>query len=51
MATELRIEDGLDGAVNFNPWKARIVLILHENELWDKVNNISQSGHSSYNCS
>ena len=31
MATELRLEDRLDGA--------RIVLILQENELWDIVNN------------
>ena len=35
MATGLRLEDRLDGAVNFSPWKARIVLILQENDLWD----------------
>ena len=29
----------LDGAVNFSSWKARIVLILQEKELWDIVNN------------
>ena len=39
MATELRLEDRLDGAVNFSSWKARIVLILQENELWDIVNS------------
>ena len=38
MATILRIEDRMDGAVNFSPWKARIVLIPQENELWDIVN-------------
>ena len=32
--------DRLDGAVNFSPWKARIVLILQENELWELVNSI-----------
>ena len=37
MATGLRMEDRLDGAGNFVPWKARIVLILEENELWDEV--------------
>ena len=37
MATNLRLEDRLDGAGNFAPWKARIVLILEENELWDEV--------------
>ena len=39
MATKLTIEDRLDRAVNFSPWKARIVLILQENELWDIVNS------------
>ena len=37
MATELRLEDRLDGAGNFVPWKARLVLILEENGLWDEV--------------
>ena len=37
MATGLRLEDRLDGARNFVPWKARLVLILEENELWDEV--------------
>ena len=31
------MEDRLDGAGNFVPWKAKIVLILEENELWDEV--------------
>ena len=39
MATELGLEDRLDGAVNFSPCKARIVLILQETELWDIVNS------------
>ena len=39
MATGLRIEDRLDGAVNFSPWKARIVLILQDSELSDIVKN------------
>ena len=39
MATRLRLEDRLDGAGNFVPWKARLVLILEENELWDEVVN------------
>ena len=37
MATSLRLEDRLDGAGNFVPWKARIVLILEKNEQWDEV--------------
>jgi hypothetical protein len=37
MATGLRIEDRLDGAANFSSWKARIVLLFQENELWDIV--------------
>ena len=39
MATGLRLEDRLDGAGNFVPWKARLVLILEENKLWDEVVN------------
>ena len=36
----LRSEDRLDGAGNFVSWKAKIVLLLRENELWDEaVNN------------
>ena len=31
------MEDRLDGAGNFVPWKARTVLVLEENELWDEV--------------
>ena len=27
----------MDGVGNFVPWKAKIVLILEENELWDEV--------------
>ena len=37
MEKGLRLEDRLDGARNFVPWKARLVLILEENELWDEV--------------
>ena len=33
------MEDRLDGAGNFVPWKARILLILEENKLWDEVVN------------
>ena len=36
-STRLRMEDRLDGARNFISWKARIMLILEENELWDEV--------------
>ena len=39
MATGLRLKDMLDRAINFIPWKARIFLILQENELWDIVNS------------
>ena len=37
MATRLKLDDRLDEAGNFVPWKARLVLILEENELWDEV--------------
>ena len=35
----LRTEDRLDGAANFVSWKARILLVLRENQLWDEVVN------------
>jgi hypothetical protein len=35
----LRVEDRLAGASNWSPWKARIVLILEELELWDIVSS------------
>ena len=41
MVFGLRVEDRLDGAANFSPWKARISLILKENELWDIVHGTS----------
>ena len=37
MATSLRLEDRLDGAWKFVPWKARIVLILEESEPMHEV--------------
>ena len=38
MATSgLRVEDRLDGGGNWTPWKARIVLLLEEYELWEIV--------------
>ena len=42
MDAALRLEERLDGDGNFVPWKARIVLILEENELWDEVVHITQ---------
>jgi hypothetical protein len=39
----LRVEDRLAGAGNWSPWKARIVLILEELELWDIVSSPSGS--------
>ena len=41
MATGLRFVDRFDGAGNFVPWKARLVLILEENELWEEVVHIT----------
>ena len=38
MATSrLRVQDRLDGGGNWTPWKARIVLLLEECELWEFV--------------
>ena len=37
MATSLRVEDRLDGNINFSPWKERIKLLLREMGLWSIV--------------
>ena len=39
MASGLRFEDRLNGAMNFSPWKERIALLLEEHELWDIVHH------------
>ena len=36
----LRVEDRLDGGGNWTPWKARIVLLLEECEIWELVEHI-----------
>ena len=37
--TSVKVEDILDGASNFLPWKVRISMILKEQDLWDVVIN------------
>jgi hypothetical protein len=37
--TSVKFEDRLDGASNFLPWKARISVILKEQDLWEVVTN------------
>jgi hypothetical protein len=37
MVSTLRVEDRLEGATNFRAWKARILLLLEENDLKDYV--------------
>jgi hypothetical protein len=39
MATGLRVDDKLDGVVNFGAWKERMILLLQESELCDIVDN------------
>ena len=36
-ASQMRVEDRLAGASNWSPWKARMVFILEDLELWDIV--------------
>ena len=36
----LRVEDRLDGGGNWFPWRARIVLLLEECELWEIVESV-----------
>jgi hypothetical protein len=37
--TSVEVEDKLDGASNFFPWKERISVILKEQDLWDVIIN------------
>lgn len=37
MATRLRVEDRLDGQVNFGAWEERIISVLDEVDVWDIV--------------
>ena len=39
MAIGLRVDDRLNGAVNFGAWKEKMTLLLQESELWDIVEN------------
>jgi hypothetical protein len=39
-AVDLRLEDKLEGASNFVPWKERVTLVLMENMLWEFSNTI-----------
>jgi hypothetical protein len=36
-ASQMRVEDRLAGASNWSPWKARMVFVLEDLELWDIV--------------
>ena len=40
MVTALRVEDRLDGAMNFRFWKTRIQFILEEKEVDDYVSKV-----------
>jgi hypothetical protein len=31
----VKVEDRLDGVSNFLPWKARLTLLMKEQDLWD----------------
>jgi hypothetical protein len=39
-ASQMCVEDGIDGASNWSPWKARIVFVLENLELWDIVQEV-----------
>jgi hypothetical protein len=41
--TSLRVEDRLDGASNFLSWKARVTLLLKENNLLEIVDKVVPS--------
>ena len=40
MVSTLNLEDMLEGGTNFQGWKARILLLLEENDLKEYVENV-----------
>jgi hypothetical protein len=37
LVSQMRVEDRLVGASNWSPWKARMIIVLEDLELWDIV--------------
>lgn len=53
MMASIRTEDRLDGSSNFNNWKARVIVILEENDLDQYVTTVvaeptSSAGRASF---
>ena len=40
MATGIRVEDRLDGKINFRSWRSRLMIVLEENDLLHYVKSI-----------
>jgi hypothetical protein len=40
MVNTLKLDDRLEGATDFRAWKARVVLLLEENDLKDYVESV-----------
>jgi hypothetical protein len=43
MVNKLKIEDRLEGATNFHAWKARVLLLLEDNDLKEYVEGMVAS--------
>jgi hypothetical protein len=43
MVNTLKIEDRLEGATNFQAWKARVILLLEKNDLKEYVEGVIPS--------
>ena len=43
MVNTLKIEDRLEGATNFRAWKAKVLLLLEENDLKEYVEGVVAS--------
>jgi hypothetical protein len=48
-ASQMRVEDRLAGASNWSSWKARMVFVLEDLELWDIVRG--SCSYDSFDCS
>jgi hypothetical protein len=45
-ASQMRVEDRLAGASTWSPWKAKIVVVLEDLELWDIVEAVVPVPHA-----
>ena len=49
-ASQMRVEDRLTGVSNWSSWKARMVFVLEDLELWDIVETVVPAPPADFAC-